>query len=120
MTDFDLMQIDCQGYLAHEAEGNEDHPGVKLRTLLATLVVPPECAYDMNLSIARKGFMPRRDKVDENGRSFCSLASIARALGVTESMADGLLQDFLCFARGAGVGISMDTLFPDGEWHTLH
>jgi hypothetical protein len=117
MTDpFITLIAEARRYLAEDAGGDQEHPGFRLRVLLLLTVADDLQWRVVARVVSDAGFFPMPDVFDPDaGLSRCSMASAARAVGVSEVAMASEVAAFLGTEIAGQLGFSFETLFPSGE-----
>ena len=85
MSPISEMAAEVNRFLSDEAEGDPAHPGARLRVLLLWNISDGDQRDQLAHDIGSAGFMPTPDVFNpETLRRRCSMASVARAVGVPE------------------------------------
>ena len=116
MSPIDQMAEEVNRFLSAEAGGDPAHPGARLRVLLLMNASDDDQRVHLERDVHQAGFLPCPDRYDpESGQRFCSMASVARAIGVTESVMQAEVDKFLASGIGRRLGFRLEALFPEGE-----
>lgn len=119
----DPFKILCNEYLRfvdQEAGGDFDHPGARLRFLLALKFSADENFVHMRTVAHARGMLPACDRGSGRGL-LTSPGSFAAALGASIPYALYLLEEVCAFCQLSGIpDVSMDVIFPDEPLCTLH
>lgn len=115
MSPIDEMAEEINRYLNTEAGGDPSHPGARLRVLLLMNVSDGEQWAHLEREVWEAGFLPVPDRFDQNAGRFCSVASVARACGVSEVAMQAEIDRFLASDIGRRLGFRFEALFPDSE-----
>lgn len=115
MKPIDEMAAEVNRFVEHEAGGDPAHPGARLRVLVLLTLAEGEQLSALALDIAEAGFLPVRDRFDPDaGLSFCSMESVARALGAPVSVVAREVEAFLRSPIAERLGFTFEILFPRG------
>lgn len=115
MSPLDELADEINRHLDTEAGGDPAHPGARLRVLLLLTLAEGEQLSALAQDIAEAGFLPVRDRFDPDaGLSFCSMESVARALGAPVSVVAREVEAFLRSPLAERLGFTFDVLFPRG------
>lgn len=115
MKPIDELADEINRHLNSEAGGDPAHPGARLRVLLLLTLAEGEQLSALARDIAEAGFLPVRDRFDPDaGISFCSMESVARALGAPVSVVAREVDAFLRSPIAARLGFTFEILFPCG------
>jgi len=115
MNAIDELADEINRHLDTEAGGDPAHPGARLRVLLLLTLAEGEQLSALAQDIAEAGFLPVRDRFDPDaGISFCSMESVARALGAPVSVVAREVESFLRSPIAERLGFTFEILFPRG------
>jgi len=116
MSAIDELADEINRHLNAEAGGDPSHPGARLRVLLLMNVSDGEQRAHLEHEIWEAGFLPWPDRYDpETGQRFCSIESVARALGAPVSVVQGEVDKFLASDIGRRLGFRLELLFPESD-----
>lgn len=115
MKPIDEMVEEVNRFVEQDAGGDPLHPGARLRVLLLLTLAEGEQLSALAQDIAEAGFLPVRDRFDPDaGLSFCSMESVARALGAPVSVVAREVESFLRSPIAERLGFTFEILFPCG------
>lgn len=121
MNPIDELADEINRHLNAEAGGDPAHPGARLRVLLLMNVSDGEQRAHLEREVWEAGFLPVPDRFDQNAGRFCSVASVARACGVSKATMQAEIDTFLRMPIAARLGFSLEALFPEtDECLSLH
>lgn len=123
MEPFDILCDEALRFLDEEAGASGmAHPGYLLRLLICPFFLDGLKYASWMQEVKEYGFFPMPDLFDpQSNTRRSSLASVARAILVSEPEAECLLGDFLRTEAAIQCGISREMLFPEREHEcTLH
>lgn len=113
MSPIEMLEDELDRYLWQEADGDHEHPGVRLRALLMLVVADENRRQSLVQCISEIGFLPVADRFNlVTGRAFISAESIARAIGVTPLTMISLFNDFLELDVADRLGFTYEAVFP--------
>jgi len=115
MNPIDELADEINRFLSAEAGGDPAHPGARLRVLLLMNVSDGEQRAHLEREVWEAGFLPVPDRFDQNAGRFCSVASVARACGVSEATMQAEIDGFLASDIGRRLGFRREVLFPEGD-----
>jgi len=116
MTPLDELADEINRHLNAEAGGDPAHPGARLRVLLLLNIADDDQRPHLERDVWEAGFLPWPDRYDpETGQRFCSLESVARALGAPVSVVATEVDKFLTSDIGRRLGFCREVLFPEGD-----
>jgi len=116
MNPIDELAEEINRFLSAEAGGDPAHPGARLRVLLLMNASDGDQRVHLERDVHQAGFLPWPDRYDpESGQRFCSLESLARAIGASVSVVATEVDNFLASDIGRRMGFSRETLFPESD-----
>jgi len=116
MSAIDELADEINRHLNADAGGDPAHPGARLRVLMLWNISEGEQRACLEWDIYEAGFMPVPDRFDqESEQRFCSLESVARAIGASVSVVATEVDKFLASDIGRRMGFSREVLFPESD-----